>query len=46
MMTRRQFVVASVLGAMAPRAFAQARPVKVGVLVPRSIAESIYASSG
>lgn len=44
MTTRRQFVLASVLGAMAPRTFAQVRPVKVGMLVPRSITDSIYAS--
>jgi putative tryptophan/tyrosine transport system substrate-binding protein len=45
MTSRRQFLIASALSAIAAdRAFAQARPVKVGMLVPRSIAESIYAS--
>jgi putative ABC transport system substrate-binding protein len=46
MTTRRQFVLAGALGALSVRyATAQARPVKVGMLVPRSIAESIYASN-
>lgn len=46
MTSRRQFLFAGALGALSTRyAAAQARPVKVGMLVPRSIAESIYASS-
>jgi putative ABC transport system substrate-binding protein len=41
MTSRRQFVVAGALGAIAPvGAFAQARPVKIGILAPRSLAES------
>jgi putative ABC transport system substrate-binding protein len=42
-MNRRRFVVASALGAVAPLgAFAQARPVRIGFLGPRSLAESFY----
>ncbi len=42
MTTRRQFLLASAIGAMAPvRAFAQTRPVRVGMLTPR--AKSFFA---
>ena len=43
MTTRRRFLLASAAGALAPAsAFAQARPVKIGVLSPRPLAESSY----
>jgi len=42
MTTRRRFLLASALGAIAPaRAFAQARPVKVGML--SAITKSFFA---
>lgn len=41
-MKRRCFLIASALGAIAPAgAFAQTRPVKVGMLSPRPLAESV-----
>ncbi len=44
-MKRRHFLL-SALGAIAPvRAFGQGRPVKVGFLGPRPLAESVYAGS-
>jgi putative ABC transport system substrate-binding protein len=43
-MKRRQFLIGNLLAAIAPvAALAQARPVKVGMLVPRPLAESILA---
>lgn len=43
MTSRRRFVIASALGAIAPvRAFAQKRPVRLGFLAPRPAAESFY----
>jgi putative ABC transport system substrate-binding protein len=46
MTTRRQFLLAGALGALGllPYSVAQTRPVRVGMLVPRSLAESIYSS--
>jgi putative ABC transport system substrate-binding protein len=45
MTTRRQLLVAATLGALGVRhAAAQAQPVKIGMLVPRPISESVYAS--
>jgi len=44
MITRRRFLLASAVGALAPPfAFAQTRPVKVGMLAPRPLEESNYA---
>ena len=47
MTTRRQFVLAGALGALAgnaPAAFSQSRkPVKIGILGPRPLADSFYA---
>ena len=46
MISRRHFLVAGAFaGLSAPYAAAQRRSVKVGMLVPRSMAESIYASN-
>ena len=42
-MRRRDFLLAGTLGAVAPHAFAQARPVKIGMLSARSLKESTYA---
>lgn len=43
MTSRRQFLLAGALGALSVRcAFAQKRPVKIGFLGPRSLAESFY----
>lgn len=43
MTNRRQFVIASALGAMVPvRALAQPRPARIGFLAPRPAAESFY----
>ena len=45
MTNRRQFVVAGALGALGVRyAGAQGRPARIGMLSPRSLAESSYAS--
>lgn len=42
-MKRRQLLLAGALGAMAPVcAFAQARPVRIGMLAPRPLAESTF----
>ena len=43
-MNRRQFLLAGALGAVAPRAFAQARRPTIGMLSARSLSESFYAS--
>jgi putative ABC transport system substrate-binding protein len=44
MITRRRFLLASAVGALAPPfAFAQARPVKIGMLAPRPLMESYFA---
>ncbi len=41
MTTRRRFILASALGAIAPLgAFAQGRPAKIGILSPRALADS------
>ncbi len=46
MTTRRQFLLASALGAVAPAcAIAQARPVRIGMLNNRPLAVSFYAGS-
>jgi len=43
-MKRRNFLLASAAGAIASaRAFAQARPAKIGIVGPRPLAESVYA---
>jgi putative ABC transport system substrate-binding protein len=43
-MRRREFLLASALGAITPGlSFAQSRPAKVGFLGPRPLAESVYA---
>lgn len=45
MTTRRRFLVATALGALGVRqAAAQARPVRIGMLVPRPVQESVYAT--
>jgi len=44
MATRRQILLAGALGALAPRAFAQSRQVKIGMLSARPLNESFYAS--
>jgi putative tryptophan/tyrosine transport system substrate-binding protein len=45
MTTRRQFVLVSALGVIAPScASAQARPVRIGMLSSRPLAESLFAS--
>jgi putative ABC transport system substrate-binding protein len=44
MTTRRQFLLASALGAIAPAcAFAQARPAKIGILGPVALSRSVWA---
>lgn len=43
MTSRRQFLLAGALGAMMPLGvFSQVRPVRIGILGPRSLAESFY----
>ena len=42
--TRRKFLLVGAVGAIAPaRVIAQARPVKIGMLSPRPLSESVYA---